>query len=177
VISKGSPTDLLELAKEDAKVDLLHQEIISYMGKISGNELSENEATELANMFEITNALETIGDIIETDMVGLGRQRIKQQLYISPQTKIVLDGIHKMVGQSLELVASSLSFDTRDDTAKIIEMKSKFNRLIESAHLHQMGRLTADESKRLQTYSLEVEIIEKLKRIYYFTKRIAKAAS
>jgi len=40
-----------------------------------------------------------------------------------------------------------------------------------------MGRLTADESKRLQTYSLEVEIIEKLKRIYYFTKRIAKAAS
>ena len=35
--------------------------------------------------------------------------------------------------------------------------------------------LIAEEPGRLQTYAIEVDVIEKLKRIYYFAKRIAKA--
>ena len=40
--------------------------------------------------------------------------------------------------------------------------------------MHQAQRLVADEPNRLATYSVEMDLIEKLKRIYYFAKRIAK---
>ena len=37
-------------------------------------------------------------------------------------------------------------------------------------------RLLADAPNRIATYSVEMEMIEKLKRIYYFAKRMAKSA-
>ena len=39
---------------------------------------------------------------------------------------------------------------------------------------HLAERLVADEPNRIPTYSIEVDILEKLKRIYYFSKRMAK---
>ncbi|MBT7308765.1 MAG: Na/Pi cotransporter family protein, partial [Gammaproteobacteria bacterium] len=176
-ILHGSRADLQELAREDEKVDLLHREIIHYMGKVSGNKLTEVEAMELSNLFEITNALENIGDLIETDMVELGNQRITDEITISPNTSQVLKGIHNAVSQALESAGVTIQTENISDANKITRMKSEFNQLVDSAHQHQMERLTVDESKRVRTYSLEVEVIEKLKRIYYFSKRIGKAAA
>ncbi len=45
---------------------------------------------------------------------------------------------------------------------------------VESAAMHQAQRLIADGPNRLETYSVEMDLIEKLKRIYYFAKRMAK---
>ena len=36
-------------------------------------------------------------------------------------------------------------------------------------------RLVAEEPNRLPAYTMEIDIIEKLKRIYYFSKRMAKS--
>jgi phosphate:Na+ symporter len=54
-------------------------------------------------------------------------------------------------------------------------MKGDINRFMESAAMHQAQRLVAEEPNRLAAYTMEMDIIEKLKRIYYFSKRIAKA--
>ena len=37
--------------------------------------------------------------------------------------------------------------------------------------------MTVDEPNRLETFSIEIEIIEYLKRVYYFAKRIAKVTA
>ena len=54
-------------------------------------------------------------------------------------------------------------------------MKPDIHNLIDSATLHQARRLIADEPNRLAAYALEVDIIEQLKRIYYFSKHLARA--
>jgi phosphate:Na+ symporter len=41
--------------------------------------------------------------------------------------------------------------------------------------MHEARRLVAEEPNRLAAYTLEIDILEKLKRIYYFAKRMAKA--
>lgn len=176
-VTQGTPADLQALAHEDEKVDLLHQEIISYLSQISSGKLSSEEASELSNLFEITNALENIGDLIETDMVELGHQRISNEITISPQTVKVLKDIHETVSRALNMVSTVIHSESSSDANAIIGMKAEFNLLVDAAHQHQLGRLVADETKRVQTYSLEIEIIERLKRIYYFSKRIGKASA
>jgi len=42
------------------------------------------------------------------------------------------------------------------------------------ADLHQTRRLVSEDSGKFEAYSVEVDIIEKLKRIYYYAKRMAK---
>ena len=41
--------------------------------------------------------------------------------------------------------------------------------------MHEARRLVAEEPNRLAAYTLEMDILEKLKRIYYFSKRMSKA--
>jgi phosphate:Na+ symporter len=65
---------------------------------------------------------------------------------------------------------------TDDEVAarKVIDMKAELHRLSDWAAIHQADRLVVDEPNRLSCYTIEVDIIEKLKRIYYFSKRMSK---
>ena len=61
-------------------------------------------------------------------------------------------------------------------TQMVVAMKQEINRLADSAAIHQAQRLVAEEPNRLPAYTVEMGIIENLKRIFYFTKRMARAA-
>ena len=54
-------------------------------------------------------------------------------------------------------------------------MKADISQLMDSAAMHESRRLVAEEPNRLAAYTLEMDVIEKLKRIYYFAKRMAKS--
>jgi len=53
-------------------------------------------------------------------------------------------------------------------------MKRKINSLVDEAYAHQARRLVAPQPDRLALYTVEADMIENLKRIYYFAKRMAK---
>jgi phosphate:Na+ symporter len=53
-------------------------------------------------------------------------------------------------------------------------MKDEVSELADSAAAHQAQRLVAEEPNRIPAYTIEIDIIEKQKRIYYFAKRMAK---
>ena len=53
-------------------------------------------------------------------------------------------------------------------------MRTTVEQLFDAASSHQATRLVADAPNRLSTYTLEVELIDKLRRIYYFCDRIAQ---
>jgi len=57
----------------------------------------------------------------------------------------------------------------------VIRMKDEIQKLADSAAEHQAGRLVAEEPNRIAAYTTEIDIIEKQKRIYYFSKRMAKS--
>ena len=54
-------------------------------------------------------------------------------------------------------------------------MSGDLNRLGEQADQHQAQRLVSEDSGKFEAYSVEIDIIEKLKRIFYHAKRMAKS--
>ena len=57
---------------------------------------------------------------------------------------------------------------------QVVSMKDEITRLADSAAVHEAQRLVAEEPNRIPAYTIEMDIIEKQKRIYYFAKRMAK---
>jgi phosphate:Na+ symporter len=55
-------------------------------------------------------------------------------------------------------------------------MKHAVNDLEQSTLDHEADRLVAPEPRRVATYRFEIDVVANLKRIYYFTKRIARLA-
>ena len=174
-ILTGDRDSLKEIAKMDDEVDILHGHIIEYLSQISRQGLSDRESHEFLNLMDAVNDLENIGDIIETDLVTLGEKRVDKNVTVSEKTQKVLMDIHTQVAQTVTMAMQAVMNNDQKAGQEVIALKGSINQLIDAAEAHQAERLIANEPNRLRTYSIEVDIIEKMKRIYYFAKRMAKA--
>ena len=175
-ILHGTRAELLEIEAADDEVDALHGYIISYLGDIGQTKLSSDSTQELLGLMEATNDLEAIGDVIETNLVLLGLRRIENDLTVSEQTQEVLVGFHRPIVEALELAMMALTQKNAEAARRVGKMKRTVNNLERAAAAHQAERLVADEPHRVSTYRLEIDLIANLKRVYYFSKRIARVA-
>jgi phosphate:Na+ symporter len=173
-ILSGNRQTLRDIELMDNDVDTLHAQIITYLGKISRLSLTESQTRTLMNLMSAVNDLENIGDVIETNLIVLGRERIDQGVSISQPTREVLMGFHRVVTRSVATAVQSVSQNNELAARAVTSMKQEIQRIADSAAAHQAQRLVAEEPKRIPAYTIEIDIIEKLKRIYYFAKRMAK---
>jgi phosphate:Na+ symporter len=174
-IIAGNRDSLAEVKAMDDAVDSLHAQIIDYLGKISRLTLTEAQTADLIRLMSAVNDLENIGDVIETNLVVLGNERIDQGLSISQPTREVLNGFHRAVTKSVGGAVQAVAQKNVLAAQTVMDMKQEINRIADSAALHQARRLVAAEPKRIPAYTIEMDIMEKLKRIYYFAKRMAKS--
>jgi phosphate:Na+ symporter len=174
-IVNGDRAMLKKIAKIDDEVDILHGHIVTYLGRISQKALTEQQTGVLVKLMGAANDLENIGDIIETDLVYLGNEGIDNHVAISKETRAMLAKLHEVVSTTAELAIDAVMENDEQAAQEVIGMKADIGRLMDSAAMHESRRLVAEEPNRLAAYTLEIDIIEKLKRIYYFSKRMAKA--
>jgi len=173
-ILHGSVATLDELQSIDERVDILHAEIVIYLGRISQLELSRKQTAELVGLMDAVNDLENIGDVIEMNLVELGRRRIGKGIAISRATQVVLSDFHQVVSDAVGAAIRAVSEDSYEDAESVMQMKNEIKRIANSAATHEAQRLVVDEPHRIEAYTVEMDITEKLQRIFYFARRMAR---
>jgi phosphate:Na+ symporter len=173
-ILSGNRQTLRDIERMDDDVDVLHAQIIAYLGKVSRLSLTERQTAELIKLMEAVNDLENIGDVIETNLIVLGNERIDEGVSISQPTREVLTNFHVAVNRAVNAAVQAVAQKNEVAARTVTSMKQEIAQIADSAAVHQAQRLVAEEPNRIPAYTIEVDIIEKLKRIYYFAKRMAK---
>jgi phosphate:Na+ symporter len=174
-ILSGNREKLLQIRDMDEEVDLLYDQIIEYMGKISKRSLSDFEMDDFLQVMSAVGNLENIGDTIETNLVNLGLDRINAGISISKPTRTVLKDFHQAVTTAFHAAIQAVSQHNREAAQSVIAMQEQITGLATSAAAHQAVRLVADEPNRIPAYTIEIDIIEKQKRIYSFAKNMAES--
>ncbi len=100
VFQKNDPLLIEYLEELDDKVDYLDTEIKLYLTKISQNILSAKLAKREVVLITLTSDLETIGDIVNKNLLELAKKKINnnviiQKLYKNLKFKIVLPQLKK----------------------------------------------------------------------------------
>jgi phosphate:Na+ symporter len=170
----GSKESLMAVREMDEEVDVLYKHIVNYLAEVSKLKLNEYQTQKMVNLMGAVNDLEHMGDVIEVNMIELGEQRIKKGFKISEATQKVINTLHVVVSDALKAAVRAVVEEDKDFATRVITMKEDMDRLVEKAGLHQAKRLVSKDSGKFEAYSVEVDIIEKLKRIYYHAKRMAK---
>jgi phosphate:Na+ symporter len=173
-IISGDRAALEAIRAMDERVDTLHAYIITYLGKIARLEMSASQNAEFMQLMEAVNHLEDIGDLIEVNLVELGESRVDQNVSISPSTQEVLQGFHRVVTDAVNAAILAVSENNAEAAGSVTTMKEEITAIANSAAAHQARRLVADEPNRIEAYTIETDIAEKLQRIYYFAKKMAK---
>jgi len=173
-ILSGNRQTLSEIRSMDDKVDILYAAIVEYLGKIGKQQLSDSETRDLLRLMDAASSLENMGDLIETNLVVAGNDRIDQGVAVSKPTQQVLGGFQEAIIRAVETAVEAVAENNELAAQRVVAMKDEITRIADSAAVHEARRLVAEEPNRIPAYTLEIDIIEKQKRIYYFAKRMAK---
>lgn len=170
----GKDEELRALAAMDSDIDILHGHIVRYLSKISSSSMSSEQSSEVMKLLQVANHLEQIGDVVETNLVRIGRQRIDEKVVVSEPTREIIERYHQEVGRALKAAVKAVSEEDQEAALTVKEMKKGMAELAESTARHQIDRLVVNEPNRLQTFNREMEIIENLSRIYRLCRKVAR---
>ena len=177
VAVRGEREDLLELQQRDEEIDALYGSIVEYLAQISEQNMPPRQSRLLSSYMSAANNIENIGDLIENNIVDAGLERLESNITVSSSTQEALGRLHKRICDAVLLAMEALDSSNPEIARRVLDAKAEINELAQQVEQHLTSRLTADEENRLALYRIESEIMEYLKRVYYFAKRIAKSVA
>lgn len=171
---RGTSGELDRLARRDDEVDALHAEIIAYLARINFESLSSELSEELNDLLTVANTLEQIGDTVEHNLVARGRKRLAGRVVVSDETLAVLAPLIEHVRQAVMTALVAVVTKSQQAAESVEAMRGEVERLADAAARHQTRRLVANAPNRVATYTIELDIIEILQRLYEAARRIAR---
>ncbi len=174
-ITFGSYEKLEKIRKMDDNIDILYAHTIDYLTKIRGSNIDDQQAEALVDLMSVINNLESIGDIIETNMVALGKHRIDEKLVISEETTRVLNVLSVVVSKSLTEMVDAINNLDKKKAKQVLAMESDIKTVINKAEQQQAGRLFKTKSNKLSNYAVQIDVINELELIYFHIKKMAKS--
>lgn len=171
---RGTEADARALEKADDEVDELYEKIIVFLGQLSQRELVGRQPQDLSRFIGIANYLENIGDVISKDMLAVLRKRQSMSVVVSQLTQSALEPIEQEVHRAFQKTLAALETGNVGDAMDAIESKGVVAELAAEATSHLAQRLVADAPSRVETFEIETDIIENLRRINTYCRRIAR---
>lgn len=162
----------IEMREE--KIDFLDEHIVNYLRQIGQQELSERQIQEVYGMTSIVNDIESIGDIIEKNMIPLIAKKSALKTDFSDEGKEELDIFHTKVCKQISRLKDAFS-ELDPVIAKRIMLKEEKYTDLESAYRSQhLERLHEERLETIETHEIHMELMDLLKQINVYTGNIAK---
>lgn len=165
---------LNEIEAIEDEVDRLHGHILSYLGRLRMEPLSDNQSSRQITLISITDQLESVADLVVNAMLPLSYKALNSDITLSPKMRKTLDQAQDKVTRSMLDCVNAIRRGDESLAKQVLHAKRELNGLLETVLNHQAERLIEQDPDRLQIFRFEMEWIESLKHIYTFSKRIAK---
>lgn len=161
---KSKDTEVLERVHElDSKVDMLHNTIITFLAKLSQEELTIRETKVCLNYMYIQNELESIGDVIDKNIMSLATKKIEKGLIFSEDGFHELEHLLYKVNRNFDNLSDALRNDDLEK-AKIVLNSYNNNEEEKYKELH-IERLYKGQAESIATSSVHLDLISYFSRI------------
>jgi phosphate:Na+ symporter len=163
-----------EIAKRDDQVDTLEAAILEYLSRIRQHLLTEQESNDHQALMTMTITLESIADVIESDLTDLAKQYFKIEHESSETTLQLIRGIYEAVVRAVSHTVRAIRDSDKAAAEEVMRMNTEIKRLTDEMLVRRSERLGRKESKYLAAARIDMSFIDKMHRIYSLTKRIAR---
>lgn len=174
VMATGDEAEFKQLVEADKNVDLLYDQSIRFLGKLTQKNLVLTQPQQLNYSVGIANYVESVGDVVKKDMLAIAQKRTRNGLVLSPGTLEKLTALDAEVRCSYEMALAALESGSVDDALQVIERKSIISGLAHEATAHLATRLMDLAPERVEKFQMESDMIECYRRIDTITRRIAR---
>jgi phosphate:Na+ symporter len=162
------------IARRDDEVDILEAAILTYMGKLRRGLLSERDSAEFQLLVTATDNLESLADVIETDIVGLAHKAVGLSGKGSEETRQMLIELYESTLKSVELTVKAIRDDDQNAAEAVVMMKEMLRQQADRVLSRKAEHLGTDDPNYIELVRMQMSFVDQMRRIYTLTKRIAK---
>jgi phosphate:Na+ symporter len=165
--------DLSELSQQHDQVVVLREAVLAYLQHVGRAELSDAEADEHARLVAATGEIENMSAAISRELAPLAQTLKEANTTPSKETTELLERLFQTIQASAH--SALLALVEKDERAAqtvvasrdaILELTSEFLR-------QQAVRLAGDDPDRLLKHRVQLEILDRLRRLYSVAEHMA----
>lgn len=164
---------LNSINKQDEFIDFLYTEISSYLIKLSKQELTSDQSLELVSLNMIVTELESIGDLLERDIVDIGKKCVSDGIDIVGDLQDPIEKAFNTIKQTFSLVLVSINDPNNLILDEVNNKKSYLKRLTNQVNNAKL-ELEKKDFAKLKHYSICDDLIDIFTRVFYYNQKIAK---
>ncbi|MBO9649292.1 MAG: Na/Pi cotransporter family protein [Variovorax sp.] len=165
--------DLQTLLEEDKEIDRLTASILHYIGRLSQVEHSEDEGTKMVGLTQVTASLDGIRDVVTSNLIVGRQQRMEEGADLSRLRDAHTTHFVEAVVAHLEQVLGMLR--PQEESAAVVKgAKAEIDTLAAAARRSVLEKLKLDEKTDVLDFRRATDLIEAIRQIARFTRRIAK---
>jgi phosphate:Na+ symporter len=164
-LATGDEALCAAVQKHDDIVDLLNNAIKTYITKLSEQSLTGDESCRQVALLTFANDLETIGDIIDKNLIDLVRKKIKLNVEFSPLGRAQLDGFFAEVLANFEIAVAAFASQDRVLAEQLLQLKRHVDAEEVELRNQHFDRLRAGLAVSFETSAVHLDLLTFLKHI------------
>ena len=158
--------ELLERIEErDDEVDILDKEIKLYLTRVTRESLSDEQSRRETETMLFTDNMENIGDVIDKNLMDLGRKKIRSGLTFSKEGQEEIIFMHGKVVENFDLCVAAFAGSEADLAQRLLNHKAKLSELERELRAAHMNRLRVGYKESIDTSAIHLDVLTNLKRI------------
>jgi phosphate:Na+ symporter len=166
VVFETNDRDLVnDISEADDYVDYLEHHIKLYLTKLSRSALTDEQAARELEVIAFTSDLETIGDIVDIDLMHLAKKKLRKGLEFSKEGTQEIRGFHARVMENLELSVAAFTSGDVELARKLLRHKVRIAEMAQDLTEAHIQRLHQGLRESIETSSIHLDLLSNLKRI------------
>ena len=173
IIQSFSSANRERIAQSDNEVDFLHERIITYLTRMSRQELDAESAALAYQLIMITTDLEHIGDSVSKSVVILAEKIDTSPLPLSTEGRQEIIDFYRQTITDLSEVLAAFTMNDTVLARSVYDRKRARDARYDQLFNRHMDRLFNRKPESLQTTSIHIDLLEEIRRIDHFVFRIS----
>lgn len=158
----------------DDSVDRLYTHMADYLARMSRNEMPESLSTAVLKSMSAIGNLESIGDIIETNLHHLVDHAAESGVSIDEEGIHEIEHFRRMAREGLQLAVESFSKNDPSLAQRVYALSQPLDYLDQNYKARHLALMREANEERRASLTLEMSVVEYLKRIYFHCHRTAE---
>jgi phosphate:Na+ symporter len=158
--------DPCELSQQGDQVLVLREAVLDYLTHIGRSELSDTEAAEYVRLVAATGEIETMSTAISRDLAPLVRALKDADISPSQDTAALLQRLLQTIQETARSGLRALVESDEQAAQSVVAKRGAILDLAVELQRLQAARLAQDDPQRLVKHRLQLEIVDRLRRIH-----------
>jgi phosphate:Na+ symporter len=173
VKSAFSARDLTNLSQRFDQVVVLRDAVLAYLQHVGRSELSDSEAEEHARLVAATGEIEGLAAAISRDLAPMAQALVEAEITPSRETADLLDRLLQAIVDAAQSALRAVVESDQQAAQTVVARRGAILALSADLQRQQAQRLAQDDPNILAKHRVQVEILDRLRRIYSASEHMA----